>query len=544
MMAKRLLPLLLLPFLVVAFFSCEMAGTTSQAEVTAIEEVVDYEDVYTDFSNIDLSMEFSPESGRYVGIPNSQARREVKNYLDNWFNEYYGTYYWGPHHKAYYGYIDMGGTAQGTISTDEISTSEALGYGLRLANYHAKLGGGDYYGVLLGLYHTVRDFTYGMQDDLKRLDDYGFDPSYCNWYIPANFNEGIDHVTNDTDRGPATDGDFDIAYGLILGAEYFWEEAASTSHPYYKGQYQQLADNCHELAMDYIRGIAHYYYGTCYVNNELRHYIGIARHSWPEAIPLTRPSDWMPHHLEVFIRYYNEHGPSSGKSFYTGRLQDMLDGTIQLINENHWGNGFFPDFIIFDRYYQDSKWWDDKWGFITEQDWHGSGPGSYRALTTNDPVFADLDETVKPNHLSWNACRVPWRIFEHWTLSNEGSYSDQYQMRAALERIRSQGLKPYYGVSSIGSGYDENWTKVESMNDTAFSAPGALTMQAMWVPNQSAWNYKVSKLRSNYNSLINTFYGMDGNPADPDPDACGYFSDSINAFCLLLMNDLIEDPYP
>lgn len=515
-----MLPLLLLSMLVMGFFSCEMAGNESTNVETG-----NYDENFADFGELQPGV--NPENVSYIN--QYVARREVKDFLTDWFNEYYKTH---THNGNVMGYVDMGGTAQGHISTEEISTSEALGYGLRLANYYNQLGGGDYFNTLQRLRRTTELFTFGTDKHT------GLQESYCNWYIPANFDR--EHVANDSDRGPATDGDFDIAYGLILGAMHFEEAALYAGNRGTTLRYRTEAEECEQLALDYIRGIARHYHGTAYVNGVQRNYINVAPHNWPEAIPLTRPSDWMPHHLEVFIKFYQENGPSSNKSFYVDRLQGMLDGTIEMIKDNQWGNGFVPDFIIFDRYYQDSLWHNPDGADWPEQKWHGSGPGTYRALTVNDPVWPDLGEDLVPSSYHWNACRFPWRVFEHYQLSNEGNYWDQYYMGEALRRIY-RGLLPNRGMDSIGVQYGSNWNKIESRTSTAFSAPAALSVIAMPAQNASAGRYKGRIIRQNYEYLVNDFYGLE--PA-PGKDDCGYFADSINAFSLLLMSDLIEDPYP
>lgn len=385
--------------------------------------------------------------------------------------------------------------------------------------YHYQLNNG-----YLGLYNRVRKLRSTIETfSFHTRSSDGLTFSACNWYIPEDFLWST--VSTDPESGPATDGDMDIAYGLILAANEF-EAYANTKPAGSKAQRKALTEarRCKVLALGFIRGIAINYYGTATVNGQTRHYMQIAPSDWEEAMCLTRPSDWMPHHLETFINYYNAKGPGTNKSSYISKLQDLLNGTLAMIEDNKWGNGFFPDFIIFQN-------------------------GTYRALTKEGKIsdkssdaylFDQLDEGVVPNHLSWNACRAPWRFTEYTQLSS-GSALHKARVKSVINKMLWYGFKPFNGMAAIASGYDSNWNigtePEESKYSTAFAAPGALTMMAMRVTCGGASRYKALVLKKNYEFLINKFKGH-----NDDEELDGYYEDSINAFSLLLMNNLMGRP--
>lgn len=520
-MKMKRLTLFMLVLMIFGFASCEMPVNNTAVSGNGLAEEGYAEDLTSEINPDDFLLpEYSSSTSRGIkGIGDTKAKTEIGAFIQQWIDAYVTDHSITGYLP--YQYIDMVG--QGQVSVPYVSTSEAMGYGLRLLCYKYSLNK-DFNAIysFWHLYRTIDRFTFNETNSADGLIN-----SFCNWYIPTDFSWQTvldDAASDDPTAGPATDGDLDIAYGLILGAQTYRQYVKDNPSLPSRGKrfYKKRADFFEKEALKYIRGIAINYYGTAYVNNQKRNYLNIAPHDWENAAGLTRPSDWMPHHLATFYDFYNEFGPAANKAYYTGRIHDLLLGTLAMIEENKWGNGFFPDFIIFDKYVVDPPWSGPKT--------IGSGPGNYRALKADDPIFEELGEDIVPNHLSWNACRVPWRLSEY-TAFHSGRH--RARVRSIVEKMRYHGFKPFSGVANMGSGYDENWNIVESKYSPAFASPGALTMKAMRVTSRGAYYYKMRILKDNYNVLIDQFIG-----AGED----GYYEDSINAFSLLLMNDLMPRP--
>lgn len=495
---KKKLALALLMSIIVILSSCSVDGSATSRDATLAEDYID--------SNIEFTGQeeyTKANASRSVyGISTEQQKNDVLNYLNRWKNEYFKVR--RPPNSGSKGYILMQGEGN---AGPMVSTSEALGYGMRLLNYKYKLDnlGGEYINNHKYLKWTVAAFDFNKTRN-------GLTYSSANWYVPADWDS--DTVYNDREAGPATDGDMDIAYGLILGSQASYE-IAETKTGRAKGFYIGEGNSSRNYALEFIRGIAINYYGTARVDGKDRHYLQIAPSDWTAAKVLTRPSDWMPHHLRTFIDYYNDFGPSTDKSFYINRLQDLLDGTLAMIFDKKWG-GAVPDFIIFEN-------------------------GSYRPFTaTGDDaaLFRELGENIAPNHLSWNACRAPWRFSEYYQLTGRSDgASNYYGMRNAITPFRVEMLENGY-AENVGCEYDLNFNKLDGSFAPAFAAPAAVTLASMYVPSYGAHLYKSSRTKANYNLLINKFKGH-----NDDKNKDGYYDDSINAFCLLLMTDLMKKAY-
>lgn len=217
----------------------------------------------------------------------------------------------------------------------------------------------------------------------------------------------------------------------------------------------------------------------------------------------------MPHHLDTFIKYYNAYGPETNKSFYVSRLENLLNGTLEMIYDQKWG-GAFPDFIRFEN-------------------------GSYRAFTkegVDKNLFDELGEDITPNHYSWNACRVPWRLSEYYQLT-----SNYYKMKLALGRLR-EGLMGDGSAANVAVEYDLSFNKVTTYFTPAFASPAALALKHMHVQNSGSYNFRVNNMKTNYNLLKNEFKGH-----SEIPEQDGYYDDSINIFSMLLITDLMPAAY-
>lgn len=84
----------------------------------------------------ELTQNYSEAKSRGItGISDDQTKADMLSYLNLWFNDYYKV-------NLNYGYIRMSG--EGNVE-NEVSTSEAIGYALRLSNYKYNLDKNPYY---------------------------------------------------------------------------------------------------------------------------------------------------------------------------------------------------------------------------------------------------------------------------------------------------------------------------------------------------------------------------------------------------------------
>lgn len=477
-MKKKLFPLLIVLAVLLLFSGCDMAAPSAAP-----------------------NQESSTSAGaRSVGgVHTSEATAmEIVAYIDDYFfaSDGYLRYANDEAGQFHGAYIAMQG--QGNIGTEEVTTSEAMGYGLRLALYSQDI-------------HFTRPMWMAWYNMEQLVDEFTLDKtrngltlSHCNWYIPADFD--IQTVLDDPNSGPATDGDMDIAYAYIL--------ADTGLHPVIGHQ------DMREKALAYIRGIAHDFYGTATVNGSTRHYLTIAPSGpdgWQAAACLTRPSDWMLHHLKTFAEYYDDFGPSTDKSYYVDRLNDLYEGTKLMIEENQWGHGIFPDFIVFEN-------------------------NGYRALTDHQDdskrqLWLALSEDVIPQHYNWNACRYPWRLAEAYVHAETSSERNFFNL--ALRRVQQTLLPDLLAWNVLYSDYELNGAGVVSPFSTAFAAPAACSLYGFYTGGSSgAAIYKGICYDKNFEFLLSQFKGYSS-----DPDENGYFCDSINVLSLLSLTDLMMTPY-
>lgn len=498
-MTKKIIPILLLLTTFLFFFSCSMDGLPMETADVDLE------------NSIDNNEESASRGARSV-INTGYAKEKIGAYLTKYFKSYLK-------YNKHGAYINMQG--QGNTGSKMVSTSEAMGYGMRLALYEMNINMSnktkalDSYRKFMYLSNMMSKFMFTNKDNTSGS---GLQYKSANWYIPKSFDWKT--VENDKkEAGPATDGDMDIAYAYVLAEKMqsnFWKKYSNTLSIGHKKSLASLRWRNKQYALELIRGIAINYLGTATVKGKTRHYLQIAPPDWAAAKKLTRPSDWMPLHLQAFYNYYSKFGPSKYKRWYLNRIGKMLDGTLEMITENKWGKGFFPDFIIFEN-------------------------NGYRALKESDSIFDALGEDIVPNHYSWNACRIPWRLVEYIKFyANKNSISENVvrivnKMRGGVSR----------DLAKIGSGYSvgsskkfsTDWRKEDSKYSTAFAAPmGAsiLGMKTNVIYASLVIKYKTDKIKSNFKFLIKKFKG----PSNIEEEH-GYYEDSINAFALLLLADLM-----
>lgn len=221
----------------------------------------------------------------------------------------------------------------------------------------------------------------------------------------------------------ATDGDLEIAYGLLI-ADTKWGSTGSVN---YKAE-----------AVRIINAIK-----KSEVNNSTKFTLLGDWGNDAEYKNSSRSSDWMPGHLRAFAK-------ATGDSFWDSVRTRSETAVSQLQSQYAPNTGLLPDFVV-------------------------------NTNSTPKPAAAwDFLEGEYDGKYSWNACRDPWRLGAD-AISASGSAA------AAQVRKMNTWIKSATGgdPSKIQSGYSLSGTKTESGQHPCFTAPFAVA--AMTDPGSQAW---------------------------------------------------------
>ncbi|WP_328646339.1 glycosyl hydrolase family 8 [Amycolatopsis sp. NBC_00348] len=209
----------------------------------------------------------------------------------------------------------------------------------------------------------------------------------------------------------ATDGDLEIAYGLLI-ADTKWGSTGSVN---YKAE-----------AVRIINAIK-----KSEVSNSTKFTLLGDWGNDAEYKNSSRSSDWMPGHLRAFAK-------ATGDSFWDSVRTRSETAVSQLQSQYAPNTGLLPDFVV-------------------------------NTNSTPKPAPADFLEGEYDGKYSWNACRDPWRLGAD-AISASGSAAAA-QVRKMNTWIKSAtGGDP----SKIQSGYSLSGTKTESGQHPCFTAPFAV----------------------------------------------------------------------
>jgi endo-1,4-beta-D-glucanase Y len=221
----------------------------------------------------------------------------------------------------------------------------------------------------------------------------------------------------------ATDGDLDIAYGLLL-ADRQWGSA---------GTYNYKA-----LAISHINAI------KASEVNPTTHLMRLGDWSTSDdsSYYITRSSDFLIDHFRAFR---TATGDSAWDTIRTAH-QNLI--TSQQ-NTYAPGTGLLADFIV-------------------------------NTNTTPKPAAGNVLEGANDGNYYWNACRDPWRIGTDAITSGDAA-------SLASARKLNTWIKTKTGgnANNVVTGYKLNGTALESDHDMAFTAPFVVT--AMTDPGSQAW---------------------------------------------------------
>lgn len=221
----------------------------------------------------------------------------------------------------------------------------------------------------------------------------------------------------------ATDGDMDVAYGLLL-ADKQWGSA---------GTY-----NYKQLAIKHINAIKA---SEVNPNTNLLTF-GDWSTSGDATYNMSRTSDWMVDHFRAFKT-------ATGNAAWDTIRAKHQSVTTSLQANYAASTGLLPDFVI-------------------------------NTNSTPKPAAGQVLEDPNDGAYWWNACRDPWRIGADAVTSGDSA-------SLASARKLNTWIKTKAGgnAANIATGYKLNGTAIDSSSDAAFFAPFAVT--AMTDSGSQAW---------------------------------------------------------
>ncbi|MFE7510908.1 glycosyl hydrolase family 8 [Streptomyces sp. NPDC057540] len=266
----------------------------------------------------------------------------------------------------------------------------------------------------------------GADPDAKKIFD-----GLVKWKIdhPSSVNPNLLAAEQDTacksvnGGDGATDGDMDVAYGLLL-ADKQW---GSTGTYNYK-----------DLALKHIAAIKKDEVNPTTKLLKLGDWSG----SGDQYYYITRTSDWMVDHFRAFRAASGDTTWDSVRSAHQTQIS-RLQSTYAS------GTGLLPDFVV-------------------DTD------------TTPRPAPGQVLEDPNDGAYWWNACRTPWRIGDDAVTSGDaGSLAAARKLNGWIKT--KTGGDP----NKIAVGYKLNGTQISSGSEAAFFAPFAVA--AMTDPGSQAW---------------------------------------------------------
>ncbi|WP_309049446.1 glycosyl hydrolase family 8 [Streptomyces sp.] len=221
----------------------------------------------------------------------------------------------------------------------------------------------------------------------------------------------------------ATDGDMDVAYGLLL-ADKQWGSS---------GTY-----NYKDLAIKHINAIKKDEVNPA--TNLLK--LGDWSSSGDQYYYISRTSDWMVDHFRAFR---SATGDAAWDTIRTAH-QNRIAGLQSTYSP---GTGLLPDFVV-------------------------------NTDTTPKPAPGKVLEDPNDGAYWWNACRTPWRIGDDAVTSGDAA-----SLTAARKLNTWIKAKTGGDPNKIAIGYQLNGTQISAGSEAAFFAPFAVA--AMTDPGSQAW---------------------------------------------------------
>ena len=231
------------------------------------------------------------------------------------------------------------------------------------------------------------------------------------------------HCVSNDGSDSATDGDLDVAYGLLL-ADKQWGSS---------GTYDYRA-----LALRHIAAI------KANEINPVTHLLTMGDWSNPTESHwwMTRSSDWMADHFKAFRR---ASGDPAWDTILTAHQRLIANLQAQYAPTT----GLLPDFVV-------------------DTDTHAR------------PAPGEVLEAPEDGFYSWNACRDPWRIGTDAITSGDPVSTQAVRAMTAWIQAKTGG-----DPGRIASGYRLDGSVLDHSQDAAFIAPFAVA--AMATPGAGPW---------------------------------------------------------
>ncbi|MER5963364.1 glycosyl hydrolase family 8 [Streptomyces sp. NPDC002057] len=266
----------------------------------------------------------------------------------------------------------------------------------------------------------------GADPDAKKIFD-----GLVKWKIdhPSSINPNLLAAEQDTacrsvnGGDGATDGDMDVAYGLLL-ADKQWGSSGTYDYK--------------DLALKHIAAIKKDELNPTTKLLKLGDWTG----SGDQYYWISRTSDWMVDHFRAFRT-------ASGDTTWDAVRTAHQTQISRLQSTYASGTGLLPDFVV------DTN-------------------------TTPRPAPGQVLEDPNDGAYWWNACRTPWRIADDAVTSGDAT------SLAAARKLNSW-IKTKTGgdPNKIAIGYRLNGTQISAGSEAAYFAPFAVA--AMTDPGSQAW---------------------------------------------------------
>ncbi|MFI6481697.1 glycosyl hydrolase family 8 [Nonomuraea sp. NPDC050663] len=226
---------------------------------------------------------------------------------------------------------------------------------------------------------------------------------------------------NGTDA--ATDGDMDVAYGLLL-ADQQWGSSGTYN-------YKQLAiRHINAIKKDEINPST----------NLLK--LGDWSSSGGEHYYISRTSDWMADHFRAFRKATGDAAWDTIRNAHQNLITSLQSGFAS-------GTGLLPDFVV-------------------------------NTNTSPRPAPGEVLESANDGQYYWNACRTPWRIGDDAVTSSDAKSLAQARKLNTWIKSKTGG-----DPNKIAIGYKLNGTQISSGSSAAYFAPFAVA--AMTDSGSQAW---------------------------------------------------------
>lgn len=417
---------------------------------------------------------------------------QVQAFSDKYFNMTSGylRYIDKNNIKGYY--IRMKGQGDAQWTPEHISTSEAMGYGMRLAAMRIQVSEDQW---IKDRYARFFDGLWNVQKQFKSTTETNLHA----WVIPATMDPA---TTKAKSVSSATDGEMDIAYGLLMMHSMY----GTTRGINYKAEAEKIIlALANTIRTETVNGRAYTYLPTGDWTK------------WTQDKYVMRASDFMPHHLKTFIRFLEAEGKTSHSAYR--KFKDTLATVKYLYANNPFSSaGLFPDFILI----------------------KGSD-NTLKPLPQNSSQAKTLGEEVQTDMYSYNACRVPWRMAEDTFFTD-----DEVTAQAAKDIYNNIGGG--YPLNVAGNLYSMSGVAQNDHATTAFTAPVAAIIEpAMYLSYKRLTNGSAKgacgnaywkRINEAFNTINSQFKGYKNDYSN------AYYEDSINLFSQYLMiRDSISEPY-